>query len=239
MKKASILHADETGTKVNGKNYWIHSCSNEKYSVLTSHPNRGKKVIEEAGILPKFNGILSHDCWYAYDCYPQIVHSLCWAHFLRELQSIEENTNLEFPAKIREFILKLKEKVEKKEEFSSEEEINIWLKYMALIEDGKQEERPYYQTDVLEPKKRKSKAFNLLKRLSRYEDVLRFFIERKISLFTNNAAEREVRNIKVKSKIQGTFRSELRSQIYCRIRGYISTMKKNEKNQCPVLIKYI
>lgn len=235
MKKASILHADETGTKVNGKNYWIHSCSNEKYSVLTSHPNRGKKVIEEAGILPKFNGILSHDCWYAYDCYPQIVHSLCWAHFLRELQSIEENTNLEFPAKIREFILKLKEKVEKKEEFSSEEEINIWLKYMALIEDGKQEERPYYQTDVLKPKKRKSKAFNLLKRLSRYEDVLRFFIERKISLFTNNAAEREVRNIKVKSKIQGTFRSELRSQIYCRIRGYISTMKKNEKNQCPVL----
>ena len=41
----------------------------------------------------------------------------------------------------------------------------------------------------------------LLKRLSRYEDVLRFFIERKISLFTNNAAEREVRNIKVKSKV--------------------------------------
>ena len=72
---------------------------------------------------------------------------------------------------------------------------------MALIEDGKQEERPYYQTDVLEPKKRKSKDFNLLKRLSRYEDVLRFFIERKISLFTNNAAEREVRNIKVKSKV--------------------------------------
>lgn len=148
-----------------------------------------KKAIEEAGILPNFNGILSHDCWYAYDCYPQIAHSLCWAHFLRELQSIEENTNLEFPAKIREFILNLKEKVENKEELSSEEEINIWLKYMKLIEDGNQEERTHYQTDILEPNKRKSKAFNLLKRLSRYEDVLRFFIERKISLFTNNTAE--------------------------------------------------
>jgi transposase len=235
LKKASILHADETGTKINGKNHWIHSCSNEKYSVLTSHPNRGKKAIEEADILPNFNGILSHDCWYAYDCYPQIVHSLCWAHFLRELQSIEENTTLEFPSKIREFILNLKEKVENKEEFSIEEEISIWLEYMKLIEDGSKEERTHYQTDVLEPKKRKSKAFNLLKRLSRYEDVLRFFIERKISLFTNNAAEREVRNIKVKSKIQGTFRSELGSQIYCRIRGYISTMKKNEKNQYAAL----
>ena len=89
LKKVEFLHADETGTKVNGKNHWIHSCSNERYTVLTSHPNRGKKAIEEAGILPNFKGVLSHDCWYAYDCYPQILHSLCWAHFLCELQSIE------------------------------------------------------------------------------------------------------------------------------------------------------
>ena len=235
MKKVEFLHADETGTKVNGKNHWIHSCSNERYTVLTSHPNRGKKAIEEAGILPNFKGVLSHDCWYAYDCYPQILHSLCWAHFLRELQSIEENTDLEFPAKIREFILDLKEKIENKEEISNEKEMSIWLKYVALIEEGKKEERDTYQTDVLETKKRKSKAFNLLQRLSRYEDVLRFFIERKISIFTNNAAEREIRNIKVKSKIQGAFRSELGSQIYCRIRGYISTMKKNGENQYAAL----
>lgn len=235
LKKVEFLHADETGTKVNGKNHWIHSCSNERYTVLTSHPNRGKKAIEEAGILPNFKGVLSHDCWYAYDCYPQILHSLCWAHFLRELQSIEENTDLEFPAKIREFILDLKEKIENKEEISNEKEMSIWLKYVALIEKGKKEERDTYQTDVLETKKRKSKAFNLLQRLSRYEDVLRFFIERKISIFTNNAAEREIRNIKVKSKIQGAFRSELGSQIYCRIRGYISTMKKNGENQYAAL----
>lgn len=235
LKKVEFLHADETGTKVNGKNHWIHSCSNERYTVLTSHPNRGKKAIEEAGILPNFKGVLSHDCWYAYDCYPQILHSLCWAHFLRELQSIEENTDLEFPAKIREFILDLKEKIENKEEISNEKEMSIWLKYVALIEEGKKEERLTYQTDVLETKKRKSKAFNLLQRLSRYEDVLRFFIERKISIFTNNAAEREIRNIKVKSKIQGAFRSELGSQIYCRIRGYISTMKKNGENQYAAL----
>ena len=106
---------------------------------------------------------------------------------------------------------------------------------MALIEKGKKEERDTYQTDVLETKKRKSKAFNLLQKLSRYEDVLRFFIGRKISIFTNNAAEREIRNIKVKSKIQGAFRSELGSQIYCRIRGYISTMKKNGENQYTAL----
>lgn len=235
LKKVTVLHADETGTKINGKNHWIHSCSNENYTVLTSHPNRGKKAIEEAGVLPKFSGILSHDCWYAYDCYPQILHSLCWAHFLRELQSIEDNTNLKFPAKIREFILNLKERIEKKEEISQEEERRIYERYASLIEASKQEEKAYYQTDILETKKRRSKAFNLLKRLSRYEDVLRFFEERNVKLFTNNAAEREVRNVKIKSKIQGAFRSELGSQIYCRIRGYIATMKKNGQTQYAAL----
>ena len=60
--KAKIAHADETGTKVNGSNRWIHSFSNESFTVLTSHKNRGKKAIVEAGILPNFHGILTHDC---------------------------------------------------------------------------------------------------------------------------------------------------------------------------------
>lgn len=68
-------------------------------------------------------------------------------------------------------------------------------------------------------KKKRSKTFNFLKRLSRYEDVLTFFLERDSSFFTNNAAEREIRNVKIKSKIQGVFRSDLGSKIYCRVRG--------------------
>ena len=63
--------------------------------------------------------------------------------FLRELQSIEENTDLEFPAKIREFILDLKEKNENKEEISNEKEMSIWLKYVALIEEGKKRRKRY------------------------------------------------------------------------------------------------
>lgn len=225
--KSEIAHADETGTKVNGKMQWVHSFSNDKYTLLTSHKNRGKKALEDAGIIPNFNGILTHDCWYAYDSYMHISHALCCAHFLRELQSLEENTELKFPSMIKEFLINLKEKLESGEEISPEEELKIFLKYMELIEEGKREERAYYLTDVLEPKKRKSKAYNLLKRLSRYEDVLKFFLERNASIFTNNAAEREVRNVKIKSKVQGAFRSELGSEIYCRVRSYVATMKKH------------
>ena len=49
--------------------------------------------------------------------------------------------------------------------------------------------------------------------------MLTFFLERDSSLFTNNAAEKEIRNVKIKSKVQGAFRSDLGSKIYCRVRG--------------------
>ncbi|MGL5051785.1 MAG: hypothetical protein ACRC6E_14325, partial [Fusobacteriaceae bacterium] len=58
---------------------------------------------------------------------------------------------------------------------------------------------------------------------------------RNAEIFTNNAAEREIRNVKVKSKIQGTFRSDLGPEIFCRIRGYIARIKKQGLNQFDAL----
>ena len=69
--------------------------------------------------------------------------------------------------------------------------------------------------------------------------MLTFFLERDSSLFTNNAAEREIRNVKIKSKVQGAFRSDLGSEIYFRVRGYIATMKKNGQNQYLNFLKIL
>ncbi len=43
--------------------------------------------------------------------------------------------------------------------------------------------------------------------------MLTFFLERDSALFTNNTAEREIRNVKIKSKIQGALRSDIGSEI--------------------------
>ena len=237
LAKAEIAHADETGTKVNGFNRWIHSFSNDKFTVLTSHKNRGKKAIVEAGILPNFHGILTHDCWYAYDCF-DVTHAICCAHLLRELNYLEENTELTFPTKVKNTLLNLKDMIEKGQKIDEKTELNSYLEYICIVEKGFEEERIHFSfnnTKSEKGKTKRSKAFNLLKRLSRYEDVLTFFTEKNSSLFTNNAAEREIRNVKIKSKVQGAFRSDLGSEIYCRVRGYIATMKKNGHNQYEAL----
>ena len=48
--------------------------------------------------------------------------------------------------------------------------------------------------------------------------------------FANNTAEREIRNVKIKSKVQKAFGSNFGSEIYCRVRGYIAAMKKCAKS---------
>ena len=90
MIALGLIHCDETGTRVDGKTWWVHNASDALFTFLSINPKRGWLGMNDAGILPKFHGITVHDCWGSYWKCSDCLHAICCAHLLRELNGIEE-----------------------------------------------------------------------------------------------------------------------------------------------------
>lgn len=229
---SGVVHFDETGLYTEKKRWWLHVASTEDLTYYGCHPKRGKAATDDIDILPNFNGVAIHDGWDTYFNY-SCGHGLCNAHHLRELKGIEESCKQKWAPDMASLLVEIKEAVDERREVADkldEHEIDSFKdRYDKIIKRGLAKNPPVKKRDG--PKKRgrikQSKATNLLLRLKKYrEETLLFMYDFDVP-FENNVAERDARMMKVQQKISGTFRSADGARTFCRIRGYISTVRKN------------
>lgn len=240
VTKASLAHFDETGFYVESKRQWLHVASTAGLTYYAHHSKRGRKAMDEIAILPGFTGIAQHDALHCYLTYP-CQHALCNAHHLRELTYLEEEEQIKWAGRMKKLLVEIKRSVEaakdKGNSSLSKAEIEEYeSRYEKLLRQGYRiENRKPAPMSGKRGRKKQTKAKNLLDRLRRYRiETLRFMYVFEVA-FDNNLAERDVRMMKVQQKISGSFRTEEGARIFCRIRSYISTMRKQGHNVLAAL----
>ena len=222
LVNAAVLHADETGMRVENKTVRLHSLSTAEYTLYHIDPKRGCDAIERMGILGNYSGWLVHDFWPAYFrllC----KHAMCNQHIIRELAYFEEKYS--WAARMKALLLQACEK-------PLERTFEQWQQaYSKLLEEGAAEIgfKPEKDSSRQRGRKARPKELNLLNRLNSHQSGILAFLKEAEVPFTNNQAEQDVRMAKVKQKISGCFRTWRGAELFATIRSYISTSIKQKQ----------
>jgi transposase len=233
IQVAPVVHFDETGMRVKSKLMWLHVACNGWLTAYFIDPNRGQLAMDAIDILPNFEGVSVHDGLASYGKYDSI-HALCNAHHLRELRFMVERYEQDWASDMITLLVEIKTNIATAQ---SDGEISLTLFQLADFERRYQDiiaaglianPSPPINLDLPKPKGRpkQSPPKNLLDRLQLHQSAVLLFMHDWRVPFDNNQAERDLRMMKLKQKISGTFRSMEGAQQFCRIRGYISTLRK-------------
>ncbi len=230
-RQAHLVHVDETSLNVAGGKQWLHVACTSKLTAYHLHPSRGRAAVDEFGVLPGFTGVVVHDALSVYDgeAYRTAMHALCGAHLARELvAAAEAHPDRAWPAAALDALFDLHDAAHAARgdglnHIPPETLDPLLHRWRHAILCG-------LATHPRRPGRKQSKTRNLLERLrGRDEQVLRFARDLRVP-FTNNQAERDLRPVKTQIKISGCHRSESGARAWLRVRGYISTARKNRIN---------
>ena len=227
------MHVDETSLRVDKKNHWIHVCSAEGITLKFLHPKRGLEAIEAIGVIPRYGGVIIHDCWASYLSYDHCDHGLCGSHLLRELSFIVDANAYAWAANMKRLLQETCYRVakRKRKKLSAREYKNLQKRYRSILTRGEKELPPIPPTNNgKRGRVARSDAHNLWERLKKHETAVLLFAKLPYVPFTNNRAERDLRMSKVKQKVSGCFRIRKYAEAYCRISSYLQTMANRGYN---------
>ncbi len=220
IESSTYVGSDETSAKVNGKKHWFWTWQNENLTYVVHSVNRGIDTINRvfANGLP--NAILQHDRWSSHFHCKSKEHQLCVVHLLRDLNYIIELYDCNWAKKMKNLFKKsiaLNKRLKPHEyENSNSERDELEKELRELLS---------YQIDLSN-----KKAIVLQKSLLKYQNNLLLFLHYKNVPPDNNGSERSIRNVKVKQKISGQFKSDKGAEIYAINRSVIDTIIKSKQN---------
>ncbi|MEO0415572.1 MAG: IS66 family transposase [Verrucomicrobiota bacterium] len=251
LKASPVIHGDETGCRVHGLRHWLHVASTDELTYFMIHEKRGVEALESMEILNDYQGRVVHDYFQSYYRYCDCEHFQCNAHILRELTYIHEDLDQEWAKSMKELLIEAKALRDREDRRKPEDRKIIGERTRQRI---RQRIRRRYNEIVLagyeinpepEPipgkrgKPKRGKALNLLHRMEqKYEEIVGFFEYEGIP-FDNNLAERDLRMMKVREKISGTFRSNEHTSAFANIRSIVSTLKKQRRSVLPGISEMI
>ena len=230
---AEVAGFDETGMRATGSRHWLHTVSTPWLTWYFAHEKRGREAMDAAGVLPEFKGRAVHDFWspyLKYDC----GHAFCNAHLLRELVFLWEEAAQAWAKDMIDHLRAIKTAVDTARQAGQaalpvDSLDGFHARYLQIVDVG------YAQNPAPEPpngpkrrgRLKQSKAGNLLDRFRDHSGGILAFMRDFAVPFDNNLSERDLRMMKLRQKISGTFRSFDALVDFCRIRGYVSTARKN------------
>ena len=205
----------------------LRNHSNDRSTLYTVNPRKDAAGIERDGVLPKFNGTLSHDHEAKFYNYGK-SHASCGGHATRECKGLHELYGHDVAEDIRKLFLKMNEHKNKdlangKESCDEsvlkefEKKLDMLLEQgLTQLETTDQEAFGYHELELI------------IFRLIEYKDSYLRFIRDYKAPFTNNLSERDLRAGKVKQKVSGPFRSWKGIKAYAVNRSFFSTAKKRD-----------
>jgi len=220
IKTSPVVGTDETGARLNGKKIWVWTWQNENLTWLRGTDNRGYKTIENSFPEGFKKAVFVHDCWKSHFQTDAQTHQLCTSHLLRELNYLEERYHHRWPVRFTKLIL---ESIKLKENLAPEDYYHPVKERTEL--KNRLEKLLAYQID-----EKLKELISFRKRMLKYKDYILTFLYHPKVPPDNNGSERAIRNVKVKQKISGQFKSWKGVENFMVLRSITDTALKNNQN---------
>jgi len=228
LEGSGLVGIDETGCRVHGNRHWHWVFQNEQDTLIVANKSRGAKVINETFEEGFVHACVVHDNYSAYSKLLAQREQLCLSHKLRDITYAIETDNTEVMKQIKTLIQEAIH--DHKETMSLPQRAALKRTYETMLDD-------LLAASTI-PGSETHKQIQSLTKAHKKDQLFTFLLHPDIPP-DNNGSERAIRNIKVKMKVSGQFKTQQGAEDYAALRSIVDTSRKRGLNEFDSLVGVI